>query len=323
MRFLVTYAVSVLFLFCATRIHQGNPQGYDVYLPSFLLLFIYFFDCSGSSIPSKSQCWCAVFAGTALSLAELTRPFMIYLLPVAIAIVFIKYYRFRKFGLILATLFLIPIVALSGSFHVYKWVKHQQLTFSNNTGFNLSRAWGRLIVVPPLLDESKYVVSKEGRWPNLDTDEHQINSERFKQAVMNAWLTRPVQSASFAIGLLNEFLVGETRIYEHNPNSIFLQTYKLVYKCVASLLLINCFILVTGLLIQPRRAVALITNLDNLVILMTTFLILIFAIGEKGEEARFIISVLPLLSLVPLARLSAVDAESPLRSDSSKISFKW
>jgi len=323
-RFLATYAVSILFLFGSIQIHQGNPQGYDVYLPCFLLLFVYFFERSVSGGPLQTQCLYALYAGLALSLAELTRPFMIFVLPAGLLISVISYCRFKKVGLILTVVFLMPVVSLSGSFHIFKWVKHQQLTFSNNTGFNLSRAWGRVIVVPPLLDESKYLPIKEGRWPNLDTDEHQINSERFKQAVVEQWLNHPVQSASFAMSLLNDFLAGETRIYDHNPNSIFLQAYKLVYKCLAGLLLVNGLVLVGCVLMYRRRVFDRITDRDNLTILLTAFLILIFAIGEKGEEARFIISVLPLLALIPLARVNDIGAEnSSVPPDGSKISFNW
>jgi 4-amino-4-deoxy-L-arabinose transferase-like glycosyltransferase len=323
-RFILSYAISYLSLFCAAQIHQGNPQGYDVYLPCVLLGFVYIFNLSLEARREHIKILLSLLAGLLLSLAELTRPFMVYLLPLICVVTVARYWGGTTNGRRLGIIFLIPILMLSGSMHAHLFAKHQQITFSNNVGFNLSRAWGRLIVVPELLDESTSRPLAEGRWPNLDTETHQINSDRFKSAVIAQWFNHPVQSVSFALSLLNDFLLGETSIYEYRPNSIFIQTYRLVYKALAMLMLINFCVLLSLLVAKPRHLLVQITDIDNSIILLTTFLIVMFAIGEKGEEARFIISVLPFLCVMPLARTiifrddRAVDASSRRR-----VSFDW
>lgn len=301
-RFLVTWVVSSLFLFCAINIHQGNPQGYDVFLPFFVLLFVYFLNKSIATQRRRYRNISALLAGIFLGCAELTRPFMIYLLPVVSGLVLLRLWRLPHAPRYqCAMFFLIPVLLLSGTVHLNIWFKHHQLTFSNNTGYNLSRAWGRLIIVPELLTEPTSSQAP-GRWPDLDTNEHKINSDRFQRAVIQQWITHPIQSASFALSLINEFLTGETRIYSHDPNSIFIQAYKLIYKLLASLLIINLMVLVYLKLFHSTDRVVDLTETDNLIIWLTGCLIVLMAIGEKGEEARFVISILPLIAFVPLAR---------------------
>ena len=44
---------------------------------------------------------------------------------------------------------------------------------------------------------------------------------------------------------------------------------------------------------------------DNLIILLGTSLLVIFAISEKAEEARFVISTLPFVAACALARINS------------------
>ena len=323
-RFLVTLVASGLFLFCAAEVHQGNPQDYDVFLPFFLLLFVYFFKQSTETQEPLLQCLSALLAGFFLSHAELTRPFMIYLLPVVSGLALYRLWKLPgRPSRQIAVLFFIPVLLFSGTIHLNLLLKHHQLTFSNNAGYNLSRAWGRLIVVPELIAEPQ-LPRRSGRWPDLDTDEHKTNSERFQNAVIQQWVKHPIQSISFALSLINDFMVGETRIYSHDPNSIFIQTYKLLYKLLASVLIINLIVLVYIEFAGSNDRIGNLTETDNLVIWLTGCLMVLMAIGEKGEGARFVISILPMLAFVPLARSGPghPGGEKPF-SPRNQIEFRW
>jgi 4-amino-4-deoxy-L-arabinose transferase-like glycosyltransferase len=306
----VVFFISCLFLFCAITIHRGNPQGYDVFLPCLLVLFLYCAQSGGVAASQASKLKYAVLAGVCLSLAELTRPFMIYLVPLLIILMLLGYRgqdKTVRSKLMLG--FLMPIILISGSLHLSLYINHQQLNFSNHAGFNLHRAWSRLVPVPALLEEPKLFQANPERWENFNTKEHQLNSQRMQDAIFKHWLTQPVQSLSFGINLLRDFMSAPTAIYEHKPTSIFLQSYQLLYQVLSGVMLLNCVIVLGGVGFLSKNKVQDLMTTDNLIILLGTSLLVIFAISEKAEEARFVISTLPFVAACALARINSRVAE--------------
>ena len=320
-RLWAVFFVSGLFLFCAITIHRGNPQGYDVFLPCLLMLFLY---CARQGVKATSQASklkYAALAGSFLSLAELTRPFMIYLVPLLIVLMLLSYRAQDKSVRSKQMLgFLMPIILISGSMHLCLYINHQQLNFSNHAGFNLHRAWSRLVPVPSLVEEPKLIQANPKRWENFNTKEHQLNSQRLQDAIFKHWLTQPIQSLSFGINLLRDFMSGPTAIYEHKPTSLFLQSYQLLYQLLSAALLLNCLVVVYGVALLSKNKVQDLTAVDNLTILLGSSLLIIFAISEKAEEARFVISTLPFVAALALARLSRRATAS---DDPRAISFSW
>ena len=320
-RLWAVFFVSCLFLFCAITIHRGNPQGYDVFLPCLLMLFLY---CARQGVKATSQVSklkYAALAGSFLSLAELTRPFMIYLVPLLIVLMLLSYRAQGKAVRSKQTLgFLMPIMLISGSLHLSLYINHQQLNFSNHAGFNLHRAWSRLVPVPSLVEEPKLIQANPERWENFNTKEHQLNSQRLQNAIFKRWLTQPIQSLSFGINLLRDFMSAPTAIYEHKPTSLFLQSYQLLYQLLSAVLLLSCVILVYGVVFLSKNKVQDLMHTDNLIILLGSGLIVIFAISEKAEEARFVISTLPLVAALALARINISAIE---QDNSQPIHFTW
>ncbi len=320
-RLWVVFFVSCLFLFCAITIHRGNPQAYDVFLPCLLMLFLY---CARQGVRATSQASklkYAALAGSFLSLAELTRPFMIYLVPFLIVLMLLSYRAHGKSvrsKLMLG--FLMPIILISGSLHLSLYINHQQLNFSNHAGFNLHRAWSRLVPVPALLEEPKLVQSNPDRWENFNTKEHQLNSQRMQHAIFKHWLAQPIQSLSFGINLLRDFMSAPTAIYAHKPTSLFLQSYQLLYQLLSAVLLLSCVIVIYGVVFLSKNKVQDLIRVDNVIILLGSSLIMIFAISEKAEEARFVISTLPFVAALALARINsrAIEHDQP-----KPIHFIW
>jgi hypothetical protein len=320
-RFNAVFLISCLFLFCSIAVHRGNPQGYDVVLPLLIMLFIHGVNRSFNSQVSGSKVKYAIWAGFCLSLAELTRPFMIYLLPVLIGLVLLRYLMCEKsIRIRLATAFLVPLILISGSLHLSLYMNHQQLNFSNHAGFNLHRAWSRLVPLPVLLVEPSVPTTNPERGENFNTREHQINSERIQKAIFKHWVSQPVQSISFGLSLIRDFMSAPTAIYEHNPTSIFLETYRLLYQLLSALLIINFLVLIYRVAFFSKTKIDDLAMADNLILLIGSSLIVVFAISEKAEEARFVISTLPFVAALAVVRNSA---QYPEQSASHRLSFNW
>ena len=141
-----------------------------------------------------------------------------------------------------------------------------------------------------------------------------------QDAIFKHWLTQPVQSLSFGINLLRDFMSAPTAIYEHKPTSIFLQSYQLLYQVLSGVMLLNCVIVMGGVGFLSKNKVQDLMATDNLIILLGTSLLVIFAISEKAEEARFVISTLPFVAAFALARNNSRVTES---DNPQVISFNW
>jgi hypothetical protein len=315
------FVISCLFLFCSIVIHRGNPQGYDVFLPLLVMLFIHGMNRSVNSQKPSTQIKYAIWAGCCLSLAELTRPFMIYLLPLLIGVVWLRYLICDKsIRIRLIASFLMPIILISGSLHIGLYINHQQLNFSNHAGFNLHRAWSRLVPLPSLVVEPTIPSVNPDRGENFNTKEHQINSERIQHAIFKHWVMHPIQSASFGLSLVRDFMSAPTAIYEHKPTSIFLETYRLLYQLLSALLLINFFIIFVRIIFFSKTRIHDLAAMDNLILFIGSCLIVIFAISEKAEEARFVISTLPFVAAIALARSKTKFNERPC---TQRTCFVW
>jgi len=299
------FLVSLLFLYATTIIHPGNPQNYDIFFPLFFLLYVFLIKRSSPASPDHK--WLNVllpfFAGFFLSMAELTRPFMIFFMPV---LALSAYWSFRKGARKKQFLaFIIPVLILSGGWNGYQFFAHQQITFSNHTGFNLSRAWPN-VPQSDLVDEIHDTPLVDDRWENLNTPEHSANSKQRQKTVFRYWLDHPYESLITALKKVVHFLSGETAIYTYEPKSDWFWVYKLFVGATAALLLANAGILFIQLF-HFKRMPEILSNQDNVMLLFAAASIFLMAIGDMGEEARFLISVLPFLATMPVYRSWKVD----------------
>jgi hypothetical protein len=99
----------------------------------------YLFTKLGSSNKSNTlAAILALFSGLSLSMAELLRPFFIYLLPIPFLFSLL---RFKKKSIASCLFFLAPILLFSGGWHVRTALLVKQLSWSNHSGFNMVRAW--------------------------------------------------------------------------------------------------------------------------------------------------------------------------------------
>ena len=77
-----------------------------------------------------------------LALLELTRPFMIFLLPLFLVVEWHRIYLHAPRRQSALAAFLLPVVVLSGGWHLHLFLAHDhQIAWTNISGYNLQRAW--------------------------------------------------------------------------------------------------------------------------------------------------------------------------------------
>jgi hypothetical protein len=293
------YGLSVLasgvFFYTTVLVHPAVPASYDLFFPAFFLLFVTLLQWA---IARAEGCWAmaaAVLSGFFLAMTELSRPFVIYWLPMLLFITGRMVGRNR--GVWLG--FMAPIVLISGLWHVHLYLDFRQLTFTNHTGANLARGWPQVEHAAPI-DETSGVAVRPGRWFDRNTEVHTQNSRMLERAVFRYWLDNPWASVRHLAYRLSELLSAKTRLYSHDPQSWVLWIYRpMVWLTVG--------ILLGAVLFWGREAFGRGNGIDwpasggdIIVTGFTLYCLLVLAIGEAGEEARLLISVLPMLAVCPL-----------------------
>ena len=314
-RSVVAFLVAFLFLLITTKAHRGNPQNYDLFLPMFFLLFLL---ALKRACRTGSQFWMPFLAGFFLSMTELTRPFVIFLLPVLLA------------GALFALAhgagqrqwlpFLMPLLLLSGGWHAHLLAAHGQLTFSNHAGFNFQKAWPQIPRATLILEPNTSPLGPEHRAKNLNTPEHGVNSRLEQQEQLRYWRTHPVDSLAFAFSRLADLLAGNSALYGNVPTSRWLGLYALAVRLLSGLMILWTGCLVADACLHPRRIARLLVNPDNLLLLFTFGCAFILAVGERGEEPRLLLSLLPLLAALPVIRPAHGD---PAQVNRLQVDAQW
>ena len=293
------YGLSVLasgtFLYSTVLVHPGVPASYDVFFPLFFLLFVTSLRWATSEMKLHWAIFAAVLSGVFLALTELSRPFVIYWTPVMLFAVWRMLGRDRRVWLG----FLAPIVMISGLWHVHLYLDFGQLTFTNHAGANLARGWPQVEHAAPI-DETRGVAVRPGRWFDRNTEVHTQNSRMLEKAVFKYWRDNPWASARHLVFRVRELLSAKTQLYSHAPQS---WVFSLYGPMVWSMLGIMLGRVALWSLEACGRGKGIDWRVEGGAIIVTGFTLyclLVLSIGEAGEEARLLISVLPMLAVCPL-----------------------
>ncbi len=302
-----SFLLSFVFLWSTVLIHPGNPQLYDIFFPLFFLAYIVLLLRIVREPPSPAFCkktaMLCLAAGFALSMTEFMRPFVIFLLPL---LVLGAWQSLRDRPLIYFLCLLMPVVLLSGTWHVHLFCRHGQITINNHSGYNLIRAWP-MVERPELTPESVDPAPRMQRWASANAPEHFENSQRLQRAVLCYIAENPVASFRHGLMLLGRFFAPQTDLCEKHPESALFLLYAPMVWATALWLAVNAFLLGLPIVRHPLLTLG---RPENMLLLTTILSILIMALGEDGEQARFLISVLPLLAALP----SSYAWEQPLTS---------
>lgn len=289
-RLSLSTALSILFLWATTLIHPAGPNVYDPIYPVLVLCFVLALRRIGSSV------LVAIIAGTALALAELTRPFVVVLMPL-----FVLAGLLRAGSRARAIAFLLPVLVLSGGWHLYQFAAHGQVIWSNHGGFNLQRAWP-MVATPPLIVESTPAKIAPDRLVNFNTPEHLENSRRMQRAIVDHILASPGASALHALERLAQVVAGEVRLHGETPDGPVIAVYQVVVKFPALWIFAASGALALGLLRRPGNLGRILADPGNVLILSTAATLVITALTEAGEEARFVVALLPFFAALPVPR---------------------
>ncbi len=290
---LISFLLSIIFISATILISAQNPEVYDIMFPCFLLNFLLFSKLALSNrFHRTARIFCAVLSGFFLSLSELARPFVFLLLPVILITMFIAYKQMPKRYLFA---FILPLILISGGWHLKLLIFNDgQLFWSNHTGFNLYRAWGEIIEVPELVDEPQ----TWDRRADIHSQEHYENSKRIQRSVTTFIVTHPVESAQIIGERLIILTYPRTSFFdEPELSGLIFSLYRIVFK--VTLMLLGVQLLKLGFNIFKRPKSVDLSNFQNMLLVITPIILLILAIGEKGEEARLVLSVLPFLAALP------------------------
>jgi hypothetical protein len=302
----VSFALSVVFLWATVVIHPGNPQIYDIFLPLFSLLFVVFLQWgisrAGSSGSSKTLDFYCCASGFCLSMAELMRPFVILLVPV---LLFCAYQALKEFSVRRFLYFLAPLALFSGTWHAYVGYQYGQVTWSNQSGFNLINAWPKA-QMPELVPEINNKPLAPLRPLNFNTAEHAENSRRLQKAVLQYMLEHPIDSMGNVLMQVGALLFGKTQMLSHRPDVWQFWIYRpcVWLACVALFANAAMLCIRVGTYRLPVLGIP-----ENMLIIIATSYIFLFAIGENGEQARFLLSILPLIAALPAARVPGRDED--------------
>ena len=298
-RLVVGGALGLLFVDATKYIHPGNAQIYDVAAPCFCLLFVLLLRVATGVTRRKLAIAALASSGFFLSMFELSRPYVIFLVPFALIAAWVRIGSWRRF-----LIFVVPVVILSGGWHAHLLIAHGQTTSSNHAGFNLWRCWEHQIATsPPRLIPEHDAPLVVDRYMNMNNPEHLANSRRLQHAITHYIVTHPAASLTFIARRVIAFTAGETDLYYRRPPERVARVYSAAVRVTSAIFIAGFALLLcrfAWLLARGRdQLAALVANLDNLVLVVGFASIVILAIGELGEEARFMISVLPLLATVP------------------------
>lgn len=292
----VSFVLSVVFLWATTVVHPAGAWVYDILLPALLLGF---FVIQGAIEPRRpGHAGLAFLAGLCLALAELTRPHMILLLPLLLGGALA---RLLPGARSVKLAFLLPVLLLSGGWHLHQYVDLGQVAWSNHGGFNLLNAWP-MVTVPPLEPETREEVAP-GRFAKIDTEVHGENSRRVAMAVVGFALENPWRAAVHVTERMAILLSAPTAYMKSDPHHWILPLYRLLARYAGLYVLLASAAVVAAFLWQPSRAGVLLAQPENLLLLTTALSIAIVAVADHGEEARFLIMLLPLFAALPWPRL--------------------
>lgn len=224
---------------------------------------------------------------------------MILFLPFLVIWVYFKFGKMKRRYFLY---FLIPVILFSGLWHLKLLVFNGQWTWSNHSGYNLAKSWV-FVEKPPLIPEPDAAPTAPGRWKNLNTPEHLENSRRLQSKIVGDILRHPLRSTAHIFRRITFMMTAPTSLYKYKPLERHPMLY--LYKILATLLMCYLLISIFRLILMGFRAgrgfLKLLLVPGNVLIVLTFLIFVIVSIGESGEESRFLISLLPLLAVIPAA----------------------
>jgi len=301
-----SFLFSAVFLWAFVVLHPLNPQIYDVFFPLFILLYIGCLQIALKSARENRITNASVLfllAGVFLSAAELTRPFVLLMLPVLLLFSLAALWSLPKRFLLL---FLVPLGIFSGGWHAKLYfLNGGQILWTNHSGYNMANAWKPFIKIPTGQPEAANVNAEKTvykgeyikRWDNINTEIHFQNNKLVRHEIFKFVREHPVRSLVHILKRVMILVWPQVSVGESEPDHAILGWYRLCFRLALLSAAANALLL--GYLVVSRRRLSYLGTAESLLMATTWLSIFFLAIGEKGEEVRFALSLAPFLAALP------------------------
>ena len=288
----VSLGLSLLLAAGVTGSHYLNPEPYDLYVPALATALL----AVSLSPPARWPGWAA--AGLALSVLELSRPFMLVGASI-LAVPLIHRAAWRGHAAVLALL--LPVALLSGGWHAKLLLMHGQLSISNNGAFNVRDAAetvGFKIAMPATEPETPN--AKRAGWIDLNTDIRARNNAALSQALLAAVAADPLGAVKTVARRYVKFLALPTTMYGNDFDSPVLTPYRWLVRVGVALSAL------AGLVLLVRRGWRIVIDPVANFLLYSGFVLFCVAVCTAAEEMRLATEFSPTLSLLPLVVRTAL-----------------
>ncbi len=297
-RLIASFLTSLIFLWATTLVHPLNPQIYDILFPCFIFLFLACVQAASARPATRAAIVVSMCAGFFLSMAELDRPFVLLFVPFLLAGAYgdLRHCARHAFAALL-----IPVGLFSGIWHAHLFAVHHQVLSTNYSGFNLRRAWPQAPLDASVSESHSH--PRTERWPNLNTEEQQRQSQTLQRAVLAYLLANPREVLPAAVRKIVRFIRAPISMYGRvAPPHPILAVYRLAAPAAFALLFGNLVVLAVYAMTSGGRFHLLLGNPENLLVLVAGLSVLVLSLSEAKEEARLVLTVLPFLAACPMAR---------------------
>ncbi len=292
---LISGGLSLVFAVAIRFIHKGNTEMYDMLMPALILGWLALLQqLRKGDAQNRRLFWLSFAAGAVLSLLELTRTLIFPLMPFFLVLSFLA---MRPLPARYFFVFLLPLLLFSGSWHLKQVLCHDQLHWSNHDGFNMQKSWVDFIETPNERFEDDPPLYAGG-FDNINTDRHTAYNKIVRKKVREAVLKQPLRATLHLGRRLLVLYQPKTVLFMAKTPSWFNFIYRpAVWFCGLSAVLIF-FASFLRMLRAPLRGQSWRAFGRPEVALAIIILLIsaVFAAGEVGEEARFLISLLPMLA---------------------------
>jgi hypothetical protein len=210
--------------------------------------------------------------------------------------------------------FLLPVVLLSGGWHVHQVLAHGQVVWSNHGGFNLAHAWPQVGIRPELLQpEVEDAPISPGRWENINTKTHADNSARLTAAVIRYVEESPLRGFEHALVRISVYLVGpvpSTPLAAAGP----MLAYRIAMIGAILYVLAETAAALTVLVWGGTASFRWLVSAGGLLAIVTVGSLILQALGSAVEEARMVLSLLPLMAALPSFQVGPLLSGEPQRA---------
>ena len=301
----LSFVLCLVFLTATRVVTAPNPLVYDALLPALVLGFVAVIEVARRRPEGAGTTLLLGLGGLLLASAELTRPFALLLLPVLLL------YAGLALGGLKRPLVavLVPVVLLSGGWHLKLLVAHEgQLLWSSHGGFNLYRLWKQEIDEWPSFTKTPHWwrgspeptrLRGSGEWRSLqlNTANHAERSVALSRTVVAHVLTHPLSSAQLVGGQTLTLLRPRTSLLRQDPKGPVILVYRALTPLAGAWFGVNALLLASLGLRRSGRTVF--ARPETALLLCGWLCIGFLSMGESGEEARLVVSVLPFMAALP------------------------